>query len=293
MRRHLQVLVCSLMLAVLAVPTAAMARPGQTQCPAAPPSDVAVALVFMAKGTALSSVALDEKLATMGSTVIVNFTRPTRLVLSSRDPMIFHLSGTLDMVEGVVLAGRNRLGVTGIPRSKISHSNVRDCLPNWFDISTARYSRWPKPLAAAGGRNANVALVAQQGAGGMITDSAAKAAPPAPYRDRSPRRQDLLDLLYSTYPSGMVQIDREKLISTSQPIPHALMPGPAGLGPLVSSGKLQLTHSASGRLVAAFANQQIDFPMFACRGNSIRFMIPANIQIPSHTPDCEGRILPW
>jgi Ca2+-binding EF-hand superfamily protein len=248
-------------------------RQAKTKQACAMPQPSAAATVLLLEaygGDALSTAAIGSQwVATETRSVDIEpGSGPLYLVIASYKPVIWQLSGAVDRVERLVLAGEftgpNQsvpgetplIGATGVPPDRIVFLGEPGCMTYHAGPSVVRSEAAAEAVRRETGRSA-VAIKPRQ------PDAAKTAALP--------------DEMRHIHPGGLVEIDPRSVVASQRVERYDVMPEEAGLIRLEQDGAI--TRNSSGEFLV---HRKIRFP--AGLYGMLRFRIQKGTPMPEGDP---------
>ena len=250
-------------------------RQAKTKQACAMPQPSAAATVLLLEaygGDALSSVTIGSQwIATeTGSIDIEPGIGPLYIVVASHTPVIWQLSGAVDRVERLVLAGESTgpnqslprqtplIGATGVPSERIVFLGQPGCMTYHAGPTVVLSQAAAEAVRRETGRDAVVIKPRKQ-------DAAKVAA--------------LSDEMRHFHPGGIVEIDPRTVVA-SQPVErYDVMPQEAGLIQLEHDGAI--TRNGLGEFLV---HKKIRFPAGLHGGHLVRFRIQKGAPMPEGDP---------
>ncbi|MCK1638174.1 hypothetical protein IVA95_11330 [Bradyrhizobium sp. 157] len=242
-------------------------------CALPPASDAATILLLDAYGAdALSTATIGSQWITTetGSVDIEPGTGPLYIVIASYRPVIWRLSGAVDRVERLVLAGESTgpnqsvreetplIGATGVPPERIVFLGQPGCMTYHAGPSVPGSEAAPEAVRRETGRTAVVIKPRKQ--------NAANAAA-------------LPDELRRFHPEGIVEVDPRTVVASKPVERYDVMPQEAGLIQLERDGAI--TRNSQGEFLV---HKKIRFPAGLHGAHLVRFRIQKDTSMPEGDP---------
>jgi Ca2+-binding EF-hand superfamily protein len=242
-------------------------------CALPKPSDAATILLLDAYGTgvdALSTATIwSQWISTgAGSIDIQPGTGPLYIVVASNGPVIWQLSGAVDRIERLVLAGERTgineslpeqtplIGATGVPADRVTILGQAGCMSYLAGPSFARLQAAGEAVRRETGRNPIAIKPRKQIAATALSDE-----------------------LRRFYPGGVVEIDPRTVVA-SQPVErYEVMPEEAGLMQLERDGSI--ARNDQGEFMV---RRKIRFPAGLHGAHLVRFRIQKGVAMPEGDP---------
>jgi Ca2+-binding EF-hand superfamily protein len=215
------------------------------------PTDAKLILFGTDSGAGVSNVGLggDDEVVEVADVVVEPGTEPLALVLTSRAAMIWRVSGGTDRLVRVIVAssksvhpgGPARGGVIGLSRDKVTFAGRPDCIPAFSRPDDEDGGN--AALAALLGRPADLVRNAYR-TGTLRVPSATndvetrlQVALPPPRRDPA---AELYDAVRHEFPSSLIAVNPDDVVSAATPARYAVLPLEAGLAQLVDEGAVTI-----------------------------------------------------
>jgi hypothetical protein len=243
-------------------------------CAVAPLAPVGrLVVVGVERGLGLSNVALGVEDGEVGVALVViePGREPLHLVLTSREALIWIVSGEVDRVATVLAnasessGGAPRVGIIGISAEKVHVAAIVDCFPSFYSGSfvwsaDAWSGRWTEDRRTAEASRPTVDAI-ERLTGRRADQVVAKIGFSMLYLPSA--RVDHRSLLPSAIelpllsrglaiwqefawhrPGGLIRIDPKKIVSRLAPKPYEVLPGDAGFAQLLDEGALEVVESS-------------------------------------------------
>jgi Ca2+-binding EF-hand superfamily protein len=218
------------------------------------PSAQAQVLVLAAEqGNALSTVALgdEDEVVTVADVIVQPGAEPLYLVLASRLPVIWRLTGLIDRVERVVAgierydaSGAPRTGVIGVPRDHVAYPAGRNCMATVLKTGPDQKRRaadWIKHLIGRPAddiiQRASISTIRLPSGLGVDSRSLIGAVDLPHDGAGAPLWKQVLQ----DHPGGVVRLDPGQVLSRATAKSYDVLPQAAGLAQLVDQGALKVT----------------------------------------------------
>ncbi len=292
------------------------AQPGiEAGCAMPAPSQKSRVLMLGAYETpGLSSTTLgsDDAVIHAGKVVIEPGTQPLYIVMSSYSSSIWQFSGAVQRIERVVVSssetarndGRSvgipLVGVTGVPKAKVSFFAKAGCLSDFYEIPSASSVRAANKVREMLGRDPDgvfgkYSVMTFNLPSGRIEEIKGRydgklvieGAPPGTLKiegdashyvfQAGPSRAR--DELLRFSPAGVISIDPKTVVGSMPAKHYGVLPQQAGLVQLLASGALK--QNASGEYVV---QKQMAFPAGLGGAHAVEFVVPKGVPMPTGDP---------
>ena len=269
----------------------------EAPCAIPKPSDGAQVIMVRAAAEALSTVTIgSQDVATRASAIVIEPGRePLYVVIASHLPTIWRISGAVERIEHLVLAGSttgpNRgvpgapplIGATGVPRERVTFLRHPRCLPSYRPLHTwietadrfLKYETGRKGLRGAYGELSEVSIPSgkfqrlRRGTMPMVayarSNSAMVIEGDVDNKVVLSGRNDLDAELKLFVPGGVVRLDAAAIVASAAAEPYEVLPQQAGLLQLMQAGAL--TRDEEGDFIV---QRKIRLPAELNRGHKFR-----------------------
>lgn len=222
------------------------------------PSPEALIVVLAAGGgtaAADAAFALDAPvLADYAELEIAAGERPIYLVLTSLEPIVWHLSGATGRVERLVIGGagpRSKgmplAGVVGLDKSRIHFAYKSECPAPPLRTSLGERVRLKNEAAALLAREADEVFLHHRIAKLMLpggTEAPAPAIETARSLSTGEEGETLRQEFLLRYPAGVAHVAVERMVASAAHVALAGLPAQAGIAELIDQGALVVTGSS-------------------------------------------------
>jgi Ca2+-binding EF-hand superfamily protein len=216
------------------------------------PADAKLVLFGTDSGAAVSNVSLggDDDVIEVADVVVEPGAEPLALVLTSRAAMIWRIRGASDRLVRVIVAankgvqpgGPARGGVIGVARDKVSFAGRTDCVPAFSRpddedgaaAALAAVLGRPADVAHSAGRTGTVRL--PSGANDLETRLQPAVDPP-----RRDPAAELYDAVRHEFPSSVVAINPDDVVSAAAAARYPVLPLEAGIAQLLDEGAISIS----------------------------------------------------